>query len=153
MTRVPLAFQSNPSTARVPLRSSAAQKLQARHAGRARVPGRPRHAACPYRSAFKYQRPRQNWRRGAGARVSPAARPSRGCSCSEVTPETRPHKPGRGVSPSPGTRGGLTSLLHFTNIQPGTCFPLPTEILFLRNKSDGKGRDRQTERQLHRNRL
>ena len=44
-----------------------------------------------------------------GARVSPAARLSRWRSCSEVTPETRPHKPARGL----GTRGRPAS--------PGTC--------------------------------
>lgn len=101
---------ARPSTAGSTADAQSLQKRNTREAKACEFPEPLRHAASlPTGSALNTRGLAKDGTVLLGARVSPAARLSRWRSCSEVTPETRPHKPGRGL----GTRGRPAS--------PGTC--------------------------------
>ena len=101
---------ARPSTAGSTANAQSLQKRNTREAKACEFPEPLMHAASlPTGSALNTRGLAKDGTVLLGARVSPAARLSRWRSCSEVTPETRPHKPGRGL----GTRGRPAS--------PGTC--------------------------------
>lgn len=108
--KVPWPLSPRPPP-RLHRRCSDPQKPNTREAKACEFPEPLRHAASlPTGSALNTRGLAKDGTVLLGARVSPAARLSRWRSCSEVTPETRPHKPGRGC----WGRGGASA-------SPGTC--------------------------------